>query len=283
MVQAVAEADWRWLAAGAVASILPYVGAGLALAGATPGQVPVRESAEVAVAGAFVATVAPPGLAPIGLNVRYLQQRGLPPPVAVSASAAKEATVVAVHLLILTAVAIRVGRTGVLGDELDRLPPTQYLVAGVVVAVVVVVASLATPRVRTLIRETVLPAARESAEALGDVVRHPGKIAMLLVGVTLIPLGYAGCLYLSLRACGGELGFATVALLFLTVGSAASAAPTPGGVGAVEAVLVASLTGVGVPSAQALAAVFLFRLLTFWLPILPGTVAFRSLTARGVL
>ena len=59
--------------------------------------------------------------------------------------------------------------------------------------------------------------------------------------------------------------------------------PTPGGVGAVEAVLLAALTGVGVPSGSALAAVVLYRLATFWLPILPGFAAFRIFTARGVL
>ncbi|MBD8077931.1 hypothetical protein [Cellulosimicrobium arenosum] len=50
-----------------------------------------------------------------------------------------------------------------------------------------------------------------------------------------------------------------------------------------EAVLVASLTGVGLDATTALAAVVLYRLATFWLPIAPGAVAFRSLTRREVL
>ena len=86
-----------------------------------------------------------------------------------------------------------------------------------------------------------------------------------------------------MRALGGDVPLVTIALLYLTVGSAAAVAPTPGGVGAVEAVLLAALTGVGMAAAPALAAVFLYRLVTFWAPIPIGALALRFLTAREVL
>jgi len=63
----------------------------------------------------------------------------------------------------------------------------------------------------------------------------------------------------------------------------ASAAPTPGNLGAIEAAIVAGLTGIGVPPEQAVAAVLSFRLLTFWLPILPGGPVFRYLQHRRVV
>jgi hypothetical protein len=59
--------------------------------------------------------------------------------------------------------------------------------------------------------------------------------------------------------------------------------PTPGGVAAVEAVLIAGLTAVGVDKEIAVPSVFLFRLATFWLPVLPGWLAFHHLTRRGML
>jgi uncharacterized protein (TIRG00374 family) len=62
-----------------------------------------------------------------------------------------------------------------------------------------------------------------------------------------------------------------------------SAAPTPGGIGAAEAALVAGYTAVGVDSSTAFAAVLLFRLVTFWLPILPGWIALVQLQRRGKL
>ena len=63
----------------------------------------------------------------------------------------------------------------------------------------------------------------------------------------------------------------------------ASVAPTPGGVGATEAALAAGYSAVGVPPEIAISAVLLFRLLTFWLPILPGWVAFSWMQRTGRL
>ena len=57
----------------------------------------------------------------------------------------------------------------------------------------------------------------------------------------------------------------------------AQVAPTPGGIGAVEAALIAGLTAAGLDKETAVPAVFLFRLVTFWLPILPGWLAFTWL------
>jgi uncharacterized membrane protein YbhN (UPF0104 family) len=283
MVETVRGADWRWLPAVLATSVLTYVGAGLGLAGATPGRVPPGQAGAVALASSFVATVAPPGVGHVALNLRYLQKRGLPAAVAVSASTAKEATVVLAHLVLLVVFAVWVGRTGVLADELQRLPPTGVLLA--IAGTVLAAAGLALllPRVRAWLRTSVAPAARASATAMGDVLRTPGKVAMLVGGVTLLPLGYATCLYTSTEAFGGGAAFGAVAVVYLTAGTLASAAPTPGGLGAVEAVLLAALTGIGIPAPQALASVFLFRLATFWLPIIPGFVSLRVLTSRDLL
>ena len=50
-----------------------------------------------------------------------------------------------------------------------------------------------------------------------------------------------------------------------------------------EAALVAGLTGVGMDPAIAVAAVLSYRLLTFWLPILPGWLCLRLRERRNYL
>jgi undecaprenyl-diphosphatase len=60
----------------------------------------------------------------------------------------------------------------------------------------------------------------------------------------------------------------------------ASVSPTPGALGAVEAALVAGLTGVGVAAGPAVAGVLAFRLVTFWAPTIPGFFAFRAVRRR---
>ena len=47
--------------------------------------------------------------------------------------------------------------------------------------------------------------------------------------------------------------------------------------GALEVALVAGLTGFSVPTSAAIAGVLAYRLLTFWLPVLPGIAAYRYL------
>jgi undecaprenyl-diphosphatase len=59
--------------------------------------------------------------------------------------------------------------------------------------------------------------------------------------------------------------------------------PTPGGLGALDAGLVAGLTHVGVPASIAVAGVLSYRLVTYWFPVLPGVVAFRWLRRNGHL
>jgi uncharacterized protein (TIRG00374 family) len=63
----------------------------------------------------------------------------------------------------------------------------------------------------------------------------------------------------------------------------ASASPTPGNLGAMEAILVANLTTMGVQTNPAVAAVLVYRLFGFWLPIIPGLLALRYLRHRQVL
>ena len=65
------------------------------------------------------------------------------------------------------------------------------------------------------------------------------------------------------------------------VRSTPPASPTPGGLGAIEAALVAGLTGIGLPPGPAVSAVLTYRLATYWLPVVPGWAALRILQRRG--
>jgi len=283
LLQVIVDVDWRWVLPLVLASAATYVGAALGLVGGTPGRVPVGQATAVAVAASFVSSFTPPGIGQVGLNVRFLQKRGFPTSVAASASAAKEAAVLTVHLSILTGFAIWAGNTDVLAHEL-RGWTSPAVVAGVIGGVLTIVGvTLAVPRVRRLITQKLIPAVRSSADAMREVVSSPAKVISLFGGVALLPLGYASALYFAVRAFGVEPSFVAVALISLTAGALATAAPTPGGLGAVEAVLLASLTGLGVPPQPALAGVALYRLATFWVPIIPGAVSFRVLSGRDIL
>ena len=59
--------------------------------------------------------------------------------------------------------------------------------------------------------------------------------------------------------------------------------PTPGGLGGVEAGLVAGLVAYRVASADALAAVLVYRLVSYWLMLAIGAAAFVIAERRGYL
>ena len=68
------------------------------------------------------------------------------------------------------------------------------------------------------------------------------------------------------------------------VGMLANVLPIPGGVGGVEGGMIGAFIGLGVPSGLAIVAVLTYRAFAFWLPTVPGALAFvglrRSLEAH---
>jgi undecaprenyl-diphosphatase len=87
----------------------------------------------------------------------------------------------------------------------------------------------------------------------------------------------------TLFALGAHFSVVAVVAVFIVGSTLGQLLPTPGGLGAVEGALVAGLTAIGISASDAIAAALVTRVLTFWLPVLPGIVAFRLLQHRGVI
>jgi glycosyltransferase 2 family protein len=105
-------------------------------------------------------------------------------------------------------------------------------------------------------------------------------MAMLFGGSALVTLAYIGAFAASVEAFGGGPGIIVLGAVYLGASALAAAAPTPGGLGAIEAALVAGLTGVGMAAGPAVSAVLLYRLATYWLPVAPGWLCWRVLQRR---
>jgi glycosyltransferase 2 family protein len=100
---------------------------------------------------------------------------------------------------------------------------------------------------------------------------------MLFGGSALVTLAYVAGLVASVRAFGGGASIAQIGAVYMVSAAAAAASPTPGGVGAIEALLAAGLTGIGISSGAAVSAVVIYRLAGYWLPVLPGWLSWRLL------
>jgi uncharacterized protein (TIRG00374 family) len=105
-------------------------------------------------------------------------------------------------------------------------------------------------------------------------------MTMLFGGSALITLAYIGALAASVQAFGGGPGIAVIGAVYLGAAAVAAVAPTPGGLGALEAAMVAGLTSAGMAAGPAVSAVLLSRLATYWLPIAPGWLSWRVLQRR---
>ena len=97
----------------------------------------------------------------------------------------------------------------------------------------------------------------------------------LFGGSFVVTLAYIAALAASVEAFGGGVSIAKVGAVYLGASAVASAAPTPGGLGALEAAMVAGLTGVGMAAGPALSTVLTFRLATYWIPVIPGWIAWH--------
>ncbi len=82
------------------------------------------------------------------------------------------------------------------------------------------------------------------------------------------------CLWVVFMAFDHGIGLSSVAVCYVVAYAIGTLAPTPGGLGAIEGLLIALFVSFGVPSAIAVTVVLAYRLINFWLPILPGLLAY---------
>ena len=276
----VAGARWEWFSLVLVFSLLTYAGAAIALMGAMPERLRFRPTLLAQIAASFFNRIAPAKVGGIAANIRYLQKSGIDPAVAIAGVGLNNIAGVVVHVLLLTIFVTTAGRSA---TDVISLPSggSVLMVVAVLLAVAGVIMLL--PWGRKLWLRRIWPIARKSVSGIATVAANPVKMLMLFGGSLFITMSYVFALWYSIAAFGGGLGFVAVTAVYLAGSAIAQAAPTPGGIGAAEAALIAGLTAFGLEASVAVPAVFLFRIGTFWFPILPGYLSYKRLEAIGAL
>ncbi|MFE9655037.1 lysylphosphatidylglycerol synthase domain-containing protein [Micromonospora sp. NPDC006431] len=268
------------VASSLLAAAATYPISALALRLAAPGRIPFGATVAVQVASAFVNRLAPGAVGGVALSLRYLRRQRLPLPVAATAIAVDRASgVVAFALMLPVLVPFVPGSAQHLGSAAVGRGRILLLVVLALLALAVV--AFGVRRWRARVRQ----ARRQALEALRLLVRSGRMLRLLPVGVALT-LAYGAALWLALLAVGLPSAPALIAPVVLVSAlgeGVASVAPTPSGLGATEAALVSGLLLYGVPVHTAVAGVLIYRLATFWLPVLPGYVALRLLVRRRAI
>jgi undecaprenyl-diphosphatase len=271
---ALQSAHWAWLPVIIAASALTYLASAAALIGAVPGPVPFWPATLTQAASSFVNRVSPANVGGMALNARFLQKNGVPPSAGVAAVGVNALMGAVAHLILLVIFFTLAGHRLA---QAFKLPPASKLLLLLAIAAAVTGVVLATRQGRRFAMTRLLPGLRSAAASLRTVAASPVKLTLLAGGSALITLAYIGGLAASVQAFGGGAGVTEIGAVYLGAALIAAASPTPGGLGAIEAALVAGLTGIGLPPGPAVSAVLAYRLATYWLPVLPGWAALRIL------
>ena len=278
-------ADWLWVIMALVLAQLAYVASAVETLGSVSGPLPFGRALAVEVANAFsgLAGGAP---AVFATRVRFYQKQGYDATVALSSGA-----IMTVASWIATTVVFVVSLPFAWGSiHLEATPESGgdsklvwIILAVVVLAGVVIGLALAVPRLRRLAAAKLRPRIRDVWGNLRQVASSPRKLVLLLGGALGRELLIAMSLSVSLRAFGDHLRLPVLIVVIVLAAIVGGIAPSPGGMGVVEAGMILGLTAAGVSEADATAAVFIQRLFTSYLPPIWGWFTLVWLRKRDYL
>ncbi|MEV6688443.1 lysylphosphatidylglycerol synthase transmembrane domain-containing protein [Streptomyces sp. NPDC051130] len=276
----VGQAQWGWVGAALAFSALSYFAAAMSLLGFVPERVSFRRTVVAQVAGSFVKLVAPAAVGGVALNTRFLQRAGVRPGLAVASVGASQLFGLASHVLLLLSFGYLTGT-----EKTPEMTPSRTVIAGLLTVAVLVLVVTAVPFLRKFVVTRVRALFAGVVPRMLDVLQRPQKLMTGIGGMLLLTACFVMCLDASIRAFGGgqAISYASIAVVFLAGNALGSAAPTPGGIGAVETTLTLGLIAAGLEKEVAISAVLLFRLMTFWLPVLPGWLSFNFLTRKEAI
>ncbi|MER6347821.1 lysylphosphatidylglycerol synthase domain-containing protein [Streptomyces sp. NPDC001595] len=266
-----AAADHGWLLAAAAAVTVTWLCSACAQQGAVARPLPAGRLVAAQFAASAANQLLPAGLGASAVILRFLMRCGL--------AAGRSATALAVK-----ATAGGVVRGALIAGLLLACPGALRLpaVSGPGLAVLLALLLAPLPLVVRL-----WPRCRRALAAVVADVRavhaRPHRAAALWGGSLAFAVLHVAAVLAVTQAVALPLPPARVALLYLAASSAAALLPTPGGLGSLDAALALALTSGGAPAAAAASVVLGYRLLTVWLPLVPGLLVLAVLVRRRAL
>jgi len=209
------------------------------------------------------------------MNLRFLQQMGVPRAQALAAGAVDDVSETMVQLALLLIALPLVGQS--LDTSQFHGPDTRLLVGIAVALAISAVAVLAVPKMR----DRVVPDVKSALSGVWSVARDRHKRFELFGGNVLSELTYSIALGATCLAYGLHLNLAQLVFVNESAAILSSVIPSPGGIGPAEAALAAGLIAMGVDQSTAFAVAVTQRLCTFYLPPIWGYFSLRWLTRHG--
>ena len=279
LLTTLSQANPAWFALAVLGSAVTYLAAAENLAAFVPKRLSLWRGFRVQLASAFVGVALPPTVGHVAVNARYLHHEKVDDGTIAAAVTMSQIVNVVTTVLLLIVLGVLTGS----GFSRFKIAPGADILIGLLVILAIVIVLLAVPQTRAKLTGTVWPHLRAVWPRLLDAISHPVRLAISAAANVLLSIAYLVAMLAALWSVGAHPPILATAVVYLAGNAAGSAAPTPGGIGGVEAVLAAGLTAIGIPAHQAIAAVLIFRTATFWLPIPVGWISYLQLQRRGIL
>ena len=274
-----ATAQWPWLVAAVCATCLTWVASAVTRQGSLVERLPALRLLATQFAAGAANHLLPTGLGSSAVNLRFMTVCGV--------SLARSSAALALYLLaesiarvgLLLALLVAFPGALRLGALLPERTVAPLLITVAAVACVAVAVLLLVRRLRTAVFGFVRNALSEAR----SVHTRPTRVLALWGGSLAFPALQAAGLVMVGLALGLHVPVAHMVVAYLAATVAVALVPTPGGLGSVDAALVVALVAAGGPVAVATAVVLAYRIITLWLPLLPGALTLGALVRLKVI
>ena len=277
IVAAVKQANPIWIAIAFAFAAATWVGGAVPLVAFSQEKVKFGDSILAQVAASIVTLVAPAGIGPAALNLRFLTKQRMSTAAAVTTVTLQQISQFLVTISLLVTVLF------FSGSSLSVSLPYGAIIAGVAVVALVVIICISIPKVRKFIWSKIEPTWKQVYPRLMWVAGQPQRILAVLAGNMLMNIGFVGAFWASLKAMGGSLNLVTLSITYLASNSLGSVVPSPGGIGPVEAALTGGLQVAGIAVSIALPTAIIYRLVTFYGRAPFGWVALKIMQKRNLI
>jgi undecaprenyl-diphosphatase len=258
-----------WLLPLAISSISTYFFTGIIYSALAPVPLKIRDSSLVQLAASFVSKVLPGGLGSTTLNAKYMVKAGMDA-IETSTVISAQALIGFIMFIVPLSLLLALNGANILKlVHIDVNPKVAIIVAlsGAMGAATVLIL----PKFRTIAVSKLTSA----LESIRNISVAPRELTVASIASLAVTAAYVFCLYAALQSVGANIGISTAIIVYATAIIAKSAVPTPGGLGPVEAAMIATLITFGLDKGSAVSAVLIYRLGTFWIPIPLSLLAYR--------
>jgi undecaprenyl-diphosphatase len=265
------HASWLWLLLALAITCLSFLASAITqfTAGNYLGK--ISDIAYLDFAGSFINHFLPFSVGGVNLTSRYYKKLGEP-----QAKALVMSTIPIIFGVVTTVVTVAIISPITLVHYFNKIHSTHlsswklYLAIGILVAIAIAI---------VVYRKKVKSFLVEAWTGLRS-IKDIKQLAILLAGSLSVTITSTAVLFLSVLAIHHSASIIAIFVLYVTSSLVSNGAPTPGGIGATEAVLVIGLHALHLSLPDAAAATLIYRFFTFWLPIVPGAIALHRVNKQ---